>query len=108
MSSMVLQHSRSFLALIAGVTFLVTLTSVRVLSDLIAAHHTASGVLEGAQSGEWGRFIGQTEANIGSHIPQILHRGDMLQLIGAEGSGMIFTLFRMHDQDMKTFFEQSN
>ena len=89
--------------MIAGVTFLLTLTSVRVLSDLIAAHHTAAGVLEGTHSGEWGHFIGQTEANIGSHIPQILHRGNIPALRGAEGPGMIFTLFRMHDRKMKTF-----
>lgn len=103
MSSMVLQQGRLFLALIAGITFLLTLTSVRVLSDLIAAHHTASGVLEGTQSGEWGRFIGQTEANIGSHIPQILHRGNIPPLRGAESPGIVFTLFRMHDQEVRTF-----
>ena len=86
MSSMVLQHSRLFLALVACVTFLLTLSSVRVLSDLIAAHQIASGVVEGAQSGEWGRFIGQTEANIGSHIPQILHRGEVTSYKGMEAS----------------------
>ena len=87
---MVLQYSRTFLALIAGVTFLLTFSSVRVLSDLIAAHHTASGVVEGVQSGEWGRFIGQTEANIGSHIPHILHRGEVQTIKGAEGSATTF------------------
>ena len=90
MSSMVLQHSRIFLALIAGVTFLLTLSSVRVLSDLISAHHTASSVIEGTQSGEWGHLIGQTEANIGSHIPQVLHRGKVIPSRGAH-SPLIFS-----------------
>lgn len=73
---MVLQHSRLVLALIAGVTCLLTISSVRVLSSFIAAQHSAARIPKGAGSGEWGRFIGQTEANIGSHIPHLLHRDD--------------------------------
>ncbi len=102
MSSMVLQHSRLFLALIAGVTFLLTISSVRVLSDLIAAHHTASGVVEGVQSGEWGRFLGQTEANIGSHIPQILHRGEVTSSKGVEAPATTLILPCKHHQGLMT------
>ena len=91
---MVLQHSRIFLALIAGVTFLLTLSSVRVLSDLITAHHTASSVVEGTQSGEWRHFIGQTEANIGNHIPHLQQRGKVTSLRGGDGHAMFSTYLK--------------
>ena len=90
---MVLQRSRTLLALIAGLTLLLTISSVRVLSDLIAAHHTASGDLEGAHLGERGRFIGQTEANIGSHLPYIFQGGRKRSPTGAFAPVITFTDF---------------
>jgi len=75
---MVLQHSRFALALIAVVTFLLTISSVRVLSGFIAAQHTAGSASKGAASGEWGRFVGQTEANIESHIPHLFQGDEVL------------------------------
>ena len=88
---MVLQRSRIFLALIAGVTFVATISSVRVLSDLLAAHQTASDVGEGAPSGQRGRFIGQAEADIGRHLPNILHRGAKLPSTGAYSPFTVYT-----------------
>lgn len=83
---MLLQHSRFLLILIAALTFLLTITSVRVLSGFIAAQHTAASVSKGAISGEWGRFIGQTEANIGNHIPHLLHHDSKTALTGVQNA----------------------
>ena len=83
---MVLQHGRFVLALIAVVTVLLTISSVRVLSGFIAAQHTASSASKGAASGEWSRFVGQTEANIESHIPHLLQRDAVLPSKGLQAA----------------------
>ena len=79
---MLLQHSRLLLSLIALLTFLLTISSVRVLSGFIAAQHNAASTSQGSTPREWGRFIGQTEANIESHIPHLLHRDSKLGIKG--------------------------
>ena len=79
---MLLQHSRLLLILTAVLTFLLTISSVRVLSGFIAAQHNAASTSKGSTPGEWGRFIGQTEANIESHMPRLLHRDSKLTIKG--------------------------
>ena len=79
---MLLQHSRVLLILTAVLTFLLTISSVRVLSGFIAAQHNAASNSKGSTSREWGRFIGQTEANIESHMPHLLHRDSKLGIKG--------------------------
>ena len=79
---MLLQHSRLLLILIALLTFLLTISSVRVLSGFIAAQHNAASTSKGTTPGEWGRFIGQTEANIESHMPHLLHHDGKIRSQG--------------------------
>lgn len=72
-----LQYSRLILLIVATLTFLCTFSSVRYLSKLIAAQHSAS--LRSQQDGEgdsqrdWLHFLDRAEANIGSHLPHFLH-----------------------------------
>ena len=87
---MVFQHSRFVLALIAVVTFLLTISSVRVLSGFIAAQHTAASASKGTASGEWGRFVGQTEANTENHIPHLLHKDEFLPSKGLQAAHAAF------------------
>lgn len=86
---MLLQHSRLLLILIAVLTFLLTISSVRVLSGFIAAQHNAASTSKGSTPGEWGRFIGQTEANIESHMPHLLHRDSKLGIKGESSAAAL-------------------
>lgn len=66
-----LQHGRAILLLIACVTFLLSFSSVKYLSRIIAAQHSAS--LSKRSEEGWIRFLDRAEANIGSHLHQFLH-----------------------------------
>jgi len=87
---MVLQHSRFVLALISILTVLLTISSVKVLSGFIAAQHTAGSASKGAASGEWGRFVGQTEANIENHTPHLLQRDEVSPSKGLQAAHAAF------------------
>ncbi|EIE23811.1 hypothetical protein COCSUDRAFT_47447 [Coccomyxa subellipsoidea C-169] len=80
-----LQHGRFILLLIGVITFVLTLSSINLLSKSIAAQHYAS---LGAQSEEgqtdWLRFLDRAEANIGSHLPQFLHHESQRNVITEE------------------------
>ena len=67
MRSSMLLHGKFVLLLVGSVTCLCTLSSVKYLSTIIAAHQSVA-----RDSADWRSIIDRAETNIGSHLPQFL------------------------------------
>jgi streptomycin 6-kinase len=92
-----LQHHRLILLVVVSLTFLCTFSSVRYLSRIIAAQHSASLRVTRDGSGDsqraWLNFLDRAEANIGSHLPHFLHNEGSIEVYA--GNGMLLSTIKL-------------